>query len=127
MNRARIRTIWTLLFNGTAALLLGEAGWRALQAHDFVLLSLFTILAAGYSAGLLMQISQHRAAPALNVRLQVAGVYLFTALTTAVSVDDLMYMANANGQPYRGRMACASGDFVDRLSGLGHCLPVGTN
>ena len=103
MNRASARTIWTLLFNSTAVLLLGRAGWRALQARDFFFLSLFTILAAAYSAGLLMQISQHRVAPALNVRLQVAGVYLFTAFTTYVSVDDLMYMANANGSPFHGR------------------------
>lgn len=49
-----------------------------------------------------MQISDHRAARAVNVRLQAAGIYFFAAFTTAVSVDDLMYMASAGGHPYQG-------------------------
>ena len=61
------------------------------------------VFAAVYSIGLFMQIRGQRLARATNLRLQVAGVYLFTALMTFVSVDDLMYLADASGQPYRGR------------------------
>lgn len=102
MKRSSLRAVWTLLFNGTAVLLLGHAGWGALRSRDFVPVSLFTIFTAAYSVGLLMQVSRYRLARATNVRLQAAGIYLFTAFTTELPVDDLMYMANASGQPYRG-------------------------
>jgi len=101
MNRGT-RGLWTLLFNGAAVLLLGDAGWKAVQARNFGLGILFASFAAGYCAGFLMQIRGYRTAHAVNIRLEAAGVYLFTAFVTAVSVDDLLYMASANGHPYRG-------------------------
>lgn len=96
------RGLWTVLFDGAAILLLGDASRKAIQAQNIGLGILFASFAAGYSAGFLMHIMRHRTAQAMNIRLQAAGVYLFTAFVTAVSADDLMYMASANGHPYRG-------------------------
>jgi hypothetical protein len=102
MSRPGFRGVWSLVFDGTAVLVFGDAAWEALQHRDFLPLTLFTIFGAMYCAGFLMQISDHRAARAVNVRLQAAGIYFFTAFTTAVSVDDSMYMASAGGHPFQG-------------------------
>jgi hypothetical protein len=102
MKQPASRAILTLLFNGAAVLLLLRGGWNAFRARDFIPMALLMIFAALYSVGFFMQATEHRVARAANIRMQVAGVYLFTALMTFVSVDDLMYMANASGQPYQG-------------------------
>jgi hypothetical protein len=34
--------------------------------------------------------------------MRAAGLYFFAAFTTAVTVDDLMYMAKASGHPFLG-------------------------
>src|SRR5437667_561743 len=93
---------WVLVLNGVAVLVLGSEAQDAFHAHAFVWATGFALVASAYLLGLFVQIGQFRLAGSINGRLRAGGVYLFAALTTALTVTDLMYEADAVGRPFSG-------------------------
>jgi len=93
---------WPLLFDVVAVLVSSNAARNALNSRGFLWAAVFALIASAYVFGGILHITRHRLAGPLNRRLCAGGVYLFAAFTTAVTVDDLMYLAEAGGQPYSG-------------------------
>ena len=103
MSRATIRGLGgALLFNGIAVLVSSNAAWNAVKARDLFPVVLFIFIASVYFCGFVLHVAQHRLARAVNHRLWAGGIYLLSAFTTAVTVDDLRFMAAAGGRPYSG-------------------------
>jgi hypothetical protein len=103
MNWTSLRPIvWSVLFNGVAFLISGNAARNALANRDFLAASIFAVVASAFLCGTLLHAAQHRLAGTVNQRLCAGGIYLFAAFTTALTVDDLMYMSEAAGRSYSG-------------------------
>lgn len=93
---------WLSVFNFAGALICGKAAVRAASNHDFLWASIFALIGCTYLFGVGLSIIQHRCAAPLNHRMRAAGLYFFAAFNTALTVDDLMYMAEASGRPFSG-------------------------
>jgi hypothetical protein len=103
VNWTRLRSIgWPLLFDCVAVLVSGNAARNAFAFRDFPWAVVFALVASAFFSAMLLDVAQHRLAGTVNHHLRAGGIYLFAAFTTAVTVDDLMYMAEAEGRPYSG-------------------------
>ncbi len=103
MNWTWLRRLgWPLLFNCVAVLVSGHAALNALSSRDFFWAVVFALIASAFLVGVLLHVAQHCLAGLVNHRCSAGGIYLFAAFTTALTVDDLMYMAEAGGRPYSG-------------------------
>lgn len=103
VNWTRLRTFgWPTLFNCAAVFVCVKAAYRAFAFHDFTWAITFALIAVAFLFGSALLFSQHRLAGPVNHRLQAGGIYLFTALTNALTVDDFTFMAQAGGRPYSG-------------------------
>jgi len=88
--------------NCVAVLVSGNAARNAFVSRDFLWAGIFSLIAVTFLSGILLHVAQHPLARSVNHRLCAGGIYLFAAFTTALTVDDLMYMSEAGGRPYFG-------------------------
>jgi hypothetical protein len=96
-----------LIFNSAAVLVLGSEARNAFDTHAFAWAAGFSLFASAYLLGVFLHIGQFRLADRVNLCLRAGGIYLFAALTTALTVTDLTYEADAVGRPYSGWAAAA--------------------
>ena len=81
------------IVNCLAMLISGNAARNAFVCRDFLWAGVFSLITIAFLSGMLLHVAQHPLAKSVNHRLRGGGIYLFAAFTTALTVDDLMYMS----------------------------------